>query len=134
MEGDFGCQPLDVDPPRRRGRNQVATNSRAIRANRSQKPRWVGHGAYCVSAPPSSRAPVKPKAWAPVVTDAARFDCPSALKSTIAAVAVPAVRPTPMPAKARPANSHSTSGATAKRNVRSEEHTSELQSRLHLVC
>ena len=92
-------------------------NSRAIRANSSQKPRCVGQGAYCVSAPPSSRAPVKPTAWAAVVTEAARFDCPTALKSTSAAVAVPAVRPTPMPVKARPANSHNTSGATANSSV-----------------
>src|SRR5882724_1511640 len=100
-DGTFGRQRLDAWPPTWRGRNQVAANSSAIRANRIQKLRWVGHGAYCVSAPPRSRAATKPNAWAAAVMDAARFACPSALNSTIAAVEGPAVRPTPTPMTAR---------------------------------
>src|ERR1700687_4657234 len=65
-------------------------------------------------APPSSRAQAKPTAWAAVVIVAARFAAPWPLNSTIAAVDGPAVRPTPMPIRARPANSQSTSGARAK--------------------
>src|SRR3989440_5930903 len=53
-------------------------------------------------APPSSRAAAKPTAWAAVVIVAARFAAPWPLNSTIAAVDGPAVRPTPMPMKARP--------------------------------
>ena len=55
------------------------------------------------------QSPGETESLAGAVMDAARFDCPSALKSTIAAVEAPAVRPTPTPVMARPANSHSTS-------------------------
>src|SRR6266404_9979665 len=72
-------------------------------------------------APPSSSAAAKPTAWAAVVIVAARFAAPWPLNSTIAAVDGPAVRPTPMPMKARPANSQSTSGASAKSRVPTRE-------------
>src|SRR5882724_13485406 len=120
-DGTFGRQRLDAWPPTWRGMNQVAANNSAMRVNRTQKLRWIGHGAYCVSAPPRSRAPAKPKAWAAVVIDAARFTRPSALNSTIAAVEDPAVKPTPTPMKARPANNHDTSGAIANRNAPTSE-------------
>src|SRR6267378_2374775 len=80
----------------------------------TQKQRRVGHGPYSVKAPPSSKAAAKPIACATIVTKAALFARSGLVNSKIAAVDGLAARPTPMPIRARPANTHHTSGATAR--------------------
>src|SRR5258708_20154257 len=79
----------------------------------TQKQRRVGHGPYSVKAPPSSKAAAKPIAYAAIVTKAALFARSGLVNSKIAAVDGLAARPTPMPIRARPANTHHTSGAIA---------------------
>ena len=87
----------------------------------TQKQRRVGHGPYSVKAPPSSKAAAKPIACAPIVTEAALFARSSLLNSKIAAVYGLAARPTPIPIRARPANTHHTSGATANNRAPANE-------------
>src|ERR1700741_2993244 len=79
----------------------------------TQKQSRVGHGPYSVKAPPNSKAAAKPPACAPIVTEAACFADSGLLNSKIAAVEGLAAKPSPMPSRARPANTHHTSGATA---------------------
>src|ERR1700676_1373159 len=87
----------------------------------TQKQRRVGHGAYCVKAPPSSKAVAKPIACAPIVTEAALFARSGLVNSRIAAVDGLAARPTPIPIRARPANPLHTSGAPAKDRAQASE-------------
>src|SRR5882724_5005439 len=104
-----------------RGKSHVAASRMTRKTARTQKHRRVGHGAYSVKAPPKSKAAVKPTACAAIVTKAALFACSGLLNSKIAAVAGLTDRPTPMPIRARPANSHLTSGATANNRVPTSE-------------
>src|SRR5260370_34631461 len=87
----------------------------------TQKQRRVGHGPYSVKAPPSSKAAAKPIACAPIVTKAALFARFGLLYSKIAAVDALAATPTPMPIKARPANTHDTPGATPNNRAPANE-------------
>src|SRR5258708_39983144 len=80
----------------------------------TQKQRRVGHGRYCVKAPPSSKAVAKPIACAPIVTEAALFARSGLVKSRIAAVDGLAATPTPTPISARPANTHPHVGCDRK--------------------
>src|ERR1700678_195465 len=109
---------LDGPPPRATlavwcGKNHVVARRMRRKPTRTQKQTRVGHGAYSVNAPPKSNAATKPAACAVSVTDAALFARSGLLNSKIAAVDGLTDRPTPMPIRARPANSHPTSGATA---------------------
>src|ERR1700716_3123394 len=88
---------------------------------RTQKQRRVGDGAYSVKAPPKSKAAAKPTACAAIVTEPALLACSGLLNSKIAAVDGLTDRPTPMPIRARPANSHHTSGATANNRAPTSE-------------
>src|SRR5882762_9865692 len=113
-KGVRGLQPPFTTPVIRRGRNHIAIVSAANSTASTQKQRRVGQGPYSVSAPPTSKAAAKPPACAVIVSDAARLALWSLLNSRIAALEGPTDRPTPTPMKARPANTHQTSGATAK--------------------
>src|SRR5258708_38440328 len=86
-----------------------------------QKQRRVGHGPYSVRAPPSSKAAAKPIACATIVTKAALFARSGLVNSKIAAVHGLAARPTPIPIRARPANTHHTSGWTANNSSPAKE-------------
>ncbi len=82
--------------------------------DKTQKLSRAGSGAYSIRVPPTSNASARPSDWAAVVTEPARFDWPAGLNSTSAAAEGEAESPTPIPMKARPTNSQSTEGATAK--------------------
>src|SRR5229473_7102632 len=108
-------------PAARRGKNQVPVSRMSSRTASIQKQRRVGQGPYSVKAPPSSKAAAKPIACAAIVTEAALFARSGLLNSKIAAVDGLAARPTPMPIKARPPNTHQTLGATANSRAPAKE-------------
>src|ERR1700751_5721076 len=106
-------QSPPAPPGVRRCKNRVPIRRTMRKRESTQKQRRVGHGPYSAKAPPSSKAAAKPAACAPIVTAAACFADFGLLNSKIAAVEGLAAKPTPMPIRARPANTHHTSGATA---------------------
>src|SRR5260370_29598217 len=129
-DGILDRQSPPLPPGIWRGKSHVPIRRTMRKSASTQKQRRVGHGPYSVKAPPSSNAAAKPIACAPIVTKAALFARFGLLNSKIAAVDGLAARPTPMPIRARPANTHHTSGATANNRAP----TSEAKRPAHIVA